>query len=334
MTYFLDPLNSWVVTSVKKESGTGADMALDAPSHFFSDCIDLDSEPYPGAYTPEQDEQANLGQYHTTLPPSITDSAVKAEAYSSTSDQIIVKPYSFTQGPAMSFPEDSFNPSLCDPALLASSVNPLLKAHKPLTPASSARASITTRSSTSSIAQGDCKSATTALHTPPDSEEPPKKRRASRKARASTADEEDDKRKKFLEKNRIAASKCRQKKKVFVSELEQTKIDLERQNAHLHVEFITLLNDVSRIKNELMLHAGCKDPNIDRWFEVEARKFVQASADRAENHFAQPVGHGLSHNHGHSGSLDSAYSFPDTEPRNSLSRRGSMDYSHSKLTLQ
>jgi cyclic AMP-dependent transcription factor ATF-2 len=113
--------------------------------------------------------------------------------------------------------------------------------------------------------------------TPPEPS-PPKRRKTTRKAKKEAAvNVEDDKRNKFLERNRLAASKCREKKKMFVSELEQTKIDLEGQHTRLQVEFNGLLGEVSSLKHTLMTHAKCNDPNIDSWISNEARKFVQTS---------------------------------------------------------
>ncbi|KAI9898758.1 hypothetical protein N3K66_007118 [Trichothecium roseum] len=89
------------------------------------------------------------------------------------------------------------------------------------------------------------------------------------------------KRTKFLERNRIAASKCRQKKKEWVHELEETKTELEAQHVHLHREYNSLLEEVSNMKNQLMAHAGCNDANIDQWIDLEARRFVQKTTDQS-----------------------------------------------------
>jgi hypothetical protein len=90
----------------------------------------------------------------------------------------------------------------------------------------------------------------------------------------------DVKRDKFLERNRVAASKCRQKKKEWVNDLEDQKFGLESQNSHLQMEYNGLLGEVSRMKNQIMAHANCKDRNIDKWIENEARRFVQTTSER------------------------------------------------------
>lgn len=79
----------------------------------------------------------------------------------------------------------------------------------------------------------------------------------------------------MLELNRIAASKCRQRKKEFVSDVEETKNALETQYRQLLAEVNGLQAEISQMKNQLMSHASCNGPKIDRWIENEAHKFVQ-----------------------------------------------------------
>ncbi|OHW94649.1 bZIP transcription factor [Colletotrichum incanum] len=115
--------------------------------------------------------------------------------------------------------------------------------------------------------------------TDPSEASPPRKK--GRKGKAP-AQENDGKRDKFLERNRVAASKCRQKKKEWVSDLQETKQGLENQHAQLQMEYNGLVDEVTRMKNELMSHANCNDPNINLWLENEARRFVQISAERVK----------------------------------------------------
>ncbi|KAF4975385.1 hypothetical protein FZEAL_7836 [Fusarium zealandicum] len=135
------------------------------------------------------------------------------------------------------------------------------------------------------------------------------------KAEEEDDDEDDDeegedlgpgqstKRNKFLKRNRIAASKCRQKKKEWVNNLEETRYGLEHQHSSLQMEYNGLVDEVSRMKTQLMQHAACNDPNIDQWIENEARKFVQRAAaqHQAQQHPNQPPCDGINcqHNHHH-----------------------------------
>jgi len=110
--------------------------------------------------------------------------------------------------------------------------------------------------------------------------EPVRKKAKKVKKEPEVALEEDNKRSKFLERNRIAASKCRQKKKEWMSDLEETKTGLENTRNQLQMEYTGLLSEVNRMKDQLMSHAGCNDSNIDRWLENEARRFVQQTSER------------------------------------------------------
>ncbi|KAI1475405.1 hypothetical protein F4774DRAFT_413928 [Daldinia eschscholtzii] len=87
-------------------------------------------------------------------------------------------------------------------------------------------------------------------------------------------------RNKFLERNRAAATKCRQKKKEWVTDLEETRFDLESQHNDLKKEYSNLKNEITLIKSQLMDHANCNDPNIDKWIENEAKRFVLGASDR------------------------------------------------------
>ncbi|KAI1805418.1 hypothetical protein F4811DRAFT_222214 [Daldinia bambusicola] len=87
-------------------------------------------------------------------------------------------------------------------------------------------------------------------------------------------------RKIFLERNRAAATKCREKKKEWVTDLEETRLDLENQHNLLKKEHSFLKNEITLIKSQLMDHANCNDPNIDRWIENEAKRFVLEASDR------------------------------------------------------
>lgn len=129
-------------------------------------------------------------------------------------------------------------------------------------------------------------------------------KRSTRQSRASTGgnggngssssgtNADGTRRDKFLERNRIAASKCRQRKKEWVSGLEEAKNGLESQNSQLQMEYNSLLGEVSRMKNQIMAHATCHDPNIDKWIDNEARRFVQAPEPGGEFQGAAGMGYG------------------------------------------
>ncbi|KAI6357651.1 hypothetical protein MCOR25_007602 [Pyricularia grisea] len=103
----------------------------------------------------------------------------------------------------------------------------------------------------------------------------------SRKTSPDADGDDDGKRSTVLERNRVAALKCRKKKKEFVQDLEEQCVELETTNHALQTEAQGLLNELNSMKNHLMDHASCKDPRIDNWLEFEAQRFVRESKERA-----------------------------------------------------
>jgi len=102
------------------------------------------------------------------------------------------------------------------------------------------------------------------------------KKRGNKKGAAGDEDEEDDsKRKKHLERNRMAALKCRQKKTIWVRHLETQNTKLGRKHSDLQQEYTRLINEVTQLKNQLMAHGACNDPNIGGWIEIEAKRLVE-----------------------------------------------------------
>lgn len=85
-----------------------------------------------------------------------------------------------------------------------------------------------------------------------------------RKGGPST-EEPDEKRARFLEKNRQAASKCRQKKKAQIKELERrAEVEAER-NRELQRMVAALRDELIVIKGQLLDHGECGCPVIQRW---------------------------------------------------------------------
>ncbi|XP_072117930.1 cyclic AMP-dependent transcription factor ATF-2 isoform X2 [Mobula birostris] len=77
-----------------------------------------------------------------------------------------------------------------------------------------------------------------------------------RRRRAMNEDP-DEKRRKFLERNRAAASRCRQKRKVWVQSLEKKAEDLSSTNIQLQNEVTLLRNEVAQLKQLLLAHKDC-----------------------------------------------------------------------------
>ncbi|XP_070549605.1 cyclic AMP-dependent transcription factor ATF-7-like isoform X2 [Ptychodera flava] len=79
----------------------------------------------------------------------------------------------------------------------------------------------------------------------------------SQKRRRNTVDDPDQRRKKFLERNRAAAMRCRNKKKVWISSLEGKAEELTKMNHQLQNEVSTLRNEVAHLKQLLLAHKDC-----------------------------------------------------------------------------
>ncbi|KAI0881040.1 uncharacterized protein GGS22DRAFT_197128 [Annulohypoxylon maeteangense] len=160
-------------------------------------------------------------------------------------------------------------------------------------------------------------------------ESPPSKRRKQRGKKDMDEGIETAKRDRFLEKNRVAATKCRQKKKEWVSDLEETRFGLESQNNHLQMEYSSLRNEITQIKSQLMEHASCNDPNIDKWIENEAKRFVVGAGERYDQMLAN-LGHapGLVNRHESFSSASGYPTVPDSELISPVtsSHRGSMSF--------
>ncbi|XP_036401159.1 cyclic AMP-dependent transcription factor ATF-2 [Megalops cyprinoides] len=75
--------------------------------------------------------------------------------------------------------------------------------------------------------------------------------------RRAASEDPDEKRRKFLERNRAAASRCRQKRKVWVQSLEKKAEDLSSVNGQLQNEVTLLRNEVAQLKQLLLAHKDC-----------------------------------------------------------------------------
>jgi bZIP transcription factor len=97
-----------------------------------------------------------------------------------------------------------------------------------------------------------------------ESQPAPKKGRGGIKSRSSKAQEEvkseydEAKREKFLERNRVAASKCRQKKKEWTSQLEGRARELTKDRHVLTATVAMLKNELLELKCKCLEHSDCQ----------------------------------------------------------------------------
>jgi len=75
----------------------------------------------------------------------------------------------------------------------------------------------------------------------------------------------DEKRRKFLERNRIAASKCRQKKKAWVQDLEKKSTEVSITNRNLKIIVNQLREQVAVLRSQLLLHKNCPSKVIQQY---------------------------------------------------------------------
>ncbi|EKG09390.1 Basic-leucine zipper (bZIP) transcription factor, partial [Macrophomina phaseolina MS6] len=84
--------------------------------------------------------------------------------------------------------------------------------------------------------------------------------------------EEKSKRDQFLDRNRLAAHKCRQKKKESITKLDHEFRDLSARNKYLHAEVQLLDNTLYELKDLIFQHTDCHYGPINEFIRIEAEK--------------------------------------------------------------
>ena len=74
-------------------------------------------------------------------------------------------------------------------------------------------------------------------------------------------------REKFLERNRMAASKCRARKKEWTEEVKKRSKEITDENERLKERVIALTNEVLELKGELLKHVDCNCPAFRSYME-------------------------------------------------------------------
>lgn len=115
-------------------------------------------------------------------------------------------------------------------------------------------------------------------------QETPKAKQAKKARRRRS---ETEKKEQIKQRNRVAASKCRQKKKAKVDELKEIKSSLEARNNDLHMEYQRLRQEISQVKSDLIHHTECNDSNINQWVENKTKGYVEKLV---HNHKQQRMG--------------------------------------------
>lgn len=90
---------------------------------------------------------------------------------------------------------------------------------------------------------------------------------------------EDVKRSKFLERNRVAASKCRQKKKEWIQGLENRARELQKNNSQLRVMVESLRQEVLYLKSDMLKHNTCDCHQIQEFMNSGVDHSADAQQD-------------------------------------------------------
>ncbi|CAN8095403.1 unnamed protein product [Discula destructiva] len=119
-------------------------------------------------------------------------------------------------------------------------------------------------------------------------------------------------------KNRVAATKCRLKKKAWQQQQEQIQEALREENEEMKRVLRELTEERLQLKNEVLKHSQCNDPTINRWLSKSAAGLVNNAAN-------QPV----FHSHFHSGISAAQMQLPPAPqivygPENAQGRRDSI----------
>ncbi|XP_065838632.1 cyclic AMP-dependent transcription factor ATF-2-like isoform X2 [Oscarella lobularis] len=131
----------------------------------------------------------------------------------------------------------SQNPSLLEQAMARSKIG------APVAVTSATMATATTMTSSSS-SQGEAA--------------PPEGQKSKKRSRTRSEDmDPDEKRRRFLERNRAAATRCREKRKTWITGLEKKAQDVMVQNQQLTQEISFLRNEVAQLKSLLLAHKDC-----------------------------------------------------------------------------
>ena len=99
---------------------------------------------------------------------------------------------------------------------------------------------------------------------------------------------EDEKRNKFLERNRVAASKCRQKKKEWTSNLESRARELQASKNELAMMVCSYKDEIMFLKGEMLKHTTCGCDRIRNYLTQEADNIAYSA--HSFQSAASPVG--------------------------------------------
>lgn len=132
-----------------------------------------------------------------------------------------------------------------------------------------------------------------------------------------------NRRSRFLERNRLAASKCRQKKKQWVENLEVKARNFQAQFKHLNLVVDSLKEELLYLKVEMVRHKGCEGSEIQKCIEIDDDAFAEAMERLEQLEREKPAsGEGSSSPHSDPGT-GPVQPMKDLEPKKRSDRRRS-----------
>ena len=112
----------------------------------------------------------------------------------------------------------------------------------------------------------------------------PKRTRKYTSRRSNNTNEptktEDVKRSKFLERNRVAASKCRQKKKEWTQNLENRARQLQKDNNQLRLVVESCRQEILFLKGEILKHSQCECESIQTFIKSGGNDLTDHKFDK------------------------------------------------------
>lgn len=126
----------------------------------------------------------------------------------------------------------------------------------------------------------------------PTSQPPKHARKYASRGVSKTAESnkpEDIKRSKFLERNRVAASKCRQKKKEWTQNLENRARDLQKNNNSLRMMVDSLRQEILFLKGEMLKHNSCGCEHIQEFVKSGSNNFFDYKDDTIFKREQSPI---------------------------------------------
>ncbi|MCJ1379963.1 hypothetical protein MMC17_003066 [Xylographa soralifera] len=105
-----------------------------------------------------------------------------------------------------------------------------------------------------------------------------KSKLAGRASNIDLQSPEEEKRSKFLERNRVAASKCRQKKKEWTNNLEAKARELQNSKNQMAMMVTSLKEEVMWLKGEMLKHTGCGCVQIRDYLTKQADSITATGA--------------------------------------------------------